>query len=333
MFPSNFQDIPLPYINFFPLDGTDGNEYFNKEDKLFQHSPLFFNEPELIDNSLTEKKNTKKEDNSLNIENNEESNANTKLEKETIFTTYFIKNKSSNLKDDLKSKENNGIKSEIIPKNGSQNKQMIKVGRKRKEDKTIGIHTKNSEDNKMIKIKTIFGNNLHNFINSFLEKGEKLIKLEPTIHEKLKKDFNIRLWDTPLKTIYLTTNIISKKKKEKDKNKEIIKKIYENKDNKYYDIIQLLNLTYGEAFQIFIRNIKPMNLELTNKILNCEILMSSKFPESNDVFNQIILKERRKETEEFIDNYINGEKGIKELSINFINWFKNKKGRNRIKNV
>lgn len=288
--------------------------------------PLYF---PLIENE--EKKEIIKEDSSLNfIFKNEQINENTKLVKRTRFTTFFPGEQNSDSKENLKSKENNEIKS--ISKN-TKNIQSKKLGRKRKSEKKDCIHTKEAENNKIIKIKTYFGNNLHNFINNFLENRDKLKKLESKIHENIKKDFNIRLLNTSLKDIYLTTNII-KNKKQNNHNKEIIKKIYENANNKYYDIIQILNLTYDEALQIFNRNIKPMSLELLNKILDIEILNSStfqKFPEAKDVFNQIIEKERiKKESEEFINKYIYGEKGIKELCINFNDWFNNKKGRNRI---
>ena len=313
----------------------NGNDTPDEENPLFENFsfPLFEFEQQ-IDIS-TEKKEIIKWDYSLNFPfKNEQINVNISLQKETQFTLFVTGNQSSNLKDNLKTKENNGIISEIISKD-NQDKQAKKLGRKRKSNSTRSIHSKNDEDNKMIKIKTCFGNNLHNFINSFLEQGEKLKKLEPKIHEIIKKDFNLRIWDSSLKEIYLTTNTIKRNKKEKDKNKEIIKKIYENENNNYHNIIQIINLTYGEAFQIFIRNIKPINLELTNKILGLDDLIFSKFPEAKDVFNQIIKKERnkktKKESEEFIENYIFGKKGIKELCLNFKDWFNRKKGRNRIK--
>ena len=193
--------------------------------------------------------------------------------------------------------------------------------------KKYSQHSKYSDDNKMIKIRTFLGNNIHRLLNWLLEKDKlKLIKLEPKLfHESLKIDYILKIWNTTLKDIYLTTKISSKYHKlsiyEKDINIKTINKIYNNNTNK--EVIQILNLTYGEIFDIFIRDIKPMSLELSNKIFDSEILNISKFERTTEFFEKIKYKERNNKENE---SYING---IKDLCLNFINKFRSKKGRKR----
>ena len=64
----------------------------------------------------------------------------------------------------------------------------------------------------MIKIRTFLGNNIHRLLNGLLEKDKlKLIKLEPKLfHESLKRDYILKIWNTTLKDIYLTTKISTK---------------------------------------------------------------------------------------------------------------------------
>lgn len=163
--------------------------------------------------------------------------------------------------------------------------------------KNVPQHSKYSEDNIIIKIKTFLGNNIHKFLNGLLEKDElKLVKLEPKLfHESLKKEYILKLWNSTLKDIYTNTKISSKYKKisfyENDINIKIINKIYNENKNK--EVIQILNLTYEEIFNIFIRDIKPMNVELTNKIIGSQILNISKFKTITGFFEEIKTKGKK----------------------------------------
>ena len=156
-----------------------------------------------------------------------------------------------------------------------------------------------------------------------------MLKLEPKLfHQSLKKEYILNIWKNTLKDIYINTKISSKYQKisiyENDINIKTINRIYNENKNK--EIIQILNLTYEEIFEIFIRDIKPMSIELTNKILDSEILNISKFQRTNEFFEKI--KDKEKNNKEF-EEYIYGKNGIKELCLNFIDWFKDKKGRKR----
>ena len=190
------------------------------------------------------------------------------------------------------------------------------------------VNIQYSEDNKMIKIRTFLGNNIHKFLNSLLEKDNlKLLKLEPKLmHENLKKEYIVKIWTTTLKDIYLNTKISSIYRKisiyESDKNIKIINKIYNENKNK--EVVQILNLTYGEIFEIFRRDIKPISLDLSNKIFGSEILNVTKFERTTEFFGKIKEKEKNNKN---VDEYING---IKDLCLDFIDWFKKKIGRKEI---
>ena len=235
----------------------------------------------------------------------------------------FLGNKTK--REEPKNVKNIEINDEKI-KNTIEIKSVKKQGRKKKSEIDKGFHTKNSEDNKMIKIKTFFGNNFQNFVNKILRYAE-LDKLGPKLNVNLKRDFNLKLWDKSLKDIYLETNISRKYSSTEPKNNiKLIKKIYEEKNDK---IIKFLELSYGEVFEIFIKDINTMNLKLIKKIKDSEILDNSKFLTINDFLEKIKDQEKEKgESDEFIDKYITD---IKTLCLNFKQWFLTKKGRKRIK--
>ena len=208
------------------------------------------------------------------------------------------------------------------------NKNKKKRGRKRKSAINKGSHTKDSEDNKMIKIKTFFCNSFQKFVNIIL-RIVKFDKLDSVIGENLKRDFNLELWDKSLKDIYLETNISSIYSTTNPKNnRDLIKKIYKE-ENK--EIIKILDLSYGEVFEIFIKDIKSINLELFQKIKDSIILDNSKFSTIKDFLDKIKEQEKNKgESEEFIEKYI---KDIIRLCLNFRHWFLSKKARQRKKKL
>ena len=251
----------------------------------------------------------------------EKKELNDKTIKETSIS--FLGNKTK--REESKTVKNVEINGDKI-KNRIEIKGTRKRGRKKKSEIDKGVHTKNSEDNKMIKIKTFFGNNFQKFVNKILRYVE-LDKLAPKLNENLKRDFNLKLWDKSLKDIYLETNISSKYSSTEPKNNiKLIKKIYEEKNEK---IIKFLDLSYGEVFEIFIKDINSMNLELITKIKDSEILDNSKFLTINDFLKKIKEQEKEKgESDEFIDKYITD---IKTLCLNFKQWFITKRGRKRIK--
>lgn len=217
-----------------------------------------------------------------------------------------------------------------------EEKQIItgkKKGRKRKEDKTKGKHNKFSEDNIIRKIKTKFLFYIWNLLNeSLLNKNFRFLKIDSNISECLKKDFNISLFDTKIKDLFLNSTISGKYRKEintsKSRNRILVNKIFE--EGKETQVIEILNLTYMELFNIFRSKIVNLSNELKLKIQNIPNLQSPKFTDINKVFNEIYLKElMNNELEKDINAYI--EK-FKLLCGDYENWFFGKNGRNRKKN-
>jgi len=232
----------------------------------------------------------------------------------------------------------NRIEIEITNKNIPHiNEKTKKKGRKKKSEKNNeslakdqNIHTKYDDDNIIIKIKTFFLNNFHKFINGLIKESKmKLKKLDPIIKVNIKQDYNIKLWNTTFKTIYSEEKICKKYNICPDKNKKIIDEIYKN--NSDDELIKILNLTFGEIFEIFIKDLKELNSELLTKVENYEIYKNVEFSNLDYFFNK--MKEEGKkdgQSDEFIEDYINE---IKTKCIYFKNWFDEKIGRERKKRI
>ena len=177
-----------------------------------------------------------------------------------------------------------------------------KRGRKNKEDNLQSVddsaHTKKKEDNMMRKIKT----NLIKFIvkllnNSLKDKTQIFYKINKSISENLKRDFNLELMDRTLEDIFSNTDISGRYKNYS--NKILIQKIKaENKEKK---TIELLNMKFIEVIYM-----------IQDKYLG-EYLQTIEIKENTN--------------EKSIDQeYM---KSLGELFFNYEAWFKEKKGRNR----
>ena len=96
-----------------------------------------------------------------------------------------------------------------------ETKPIKNIGRKSKDDKEKGEHTKYCEDNIIRKIKTNFLIYIHNKINkSIKNKDFHLLRFNSKISENLKKDYNIKLMNTTFKHLYENTNISTKYRKQ-----------------------------------------------------------------------------------------------------------------------
>lgn len=212
------------------------------------------------------------------------------------------------------------------------NEEKSQCGRKTDEEKRNGkkgIHTKDSEDNKIRKIKSFFGKSLYKFIKNSFKEDTDLLKLTIKVNKSLKKDYNERLFKRKLRNLFIETKISDKYKlKNVTTNEQLIKKVYnERKDTA---VIRILNLTYMDAFNIFRRKLKKnskLNPELKKKIEGTQFLDNNKFNDVETFFNKIYKQELQKgENIEDINEYI---KNIKNLILNFEDWFAYKVGRNR----
>jgi hypothetical protein len=205
-------------------------------------------------------------------------------------------------------------------------------GRKKDEDKKNGhkgAHTKDSPDNIIRKIKSFFGKSLYHFIKRSFIKEENLLKLVIDVNINLKKDYNEQLFKTKLRNLFTDSDISAKYKLKNEKsNEELINKVYDEK--KEEAVMKILDLTYIEAFNIFRRKLTPnqeISLDLKRKIEGTNFLDMTQFNDVEMFLNKIIKEEKNKgEKDEDIIAYINV---IKNLILNFENWFEQKVGRNR----
>ena len=260
-------------------------------------------------------------------------NGNNSQDKELIIEIREEKENSKNR--EIKNlKENDTKRMFKIEKVRKEDKEKItQYGRKKQEDKDRGKngdHNRDSEDNKMRKIKSFFGKNLYIFIRDSLRDKKEFLKLEIKINKNLKKDFNEKLFKKKIKDIYLEYDISNKYVHyDKDINQKLIKKIYQEQTETA--VIKILDLTYIEAFDIFRRKIigKDIDPELKSKINGTGFLDNKKFKDF-ECFIGKIREEEKKNSNGDIEEYIND---IKRLCIHFEDWFEKKVGRTRKDNA
>ena len=181
-----------------------------------------------------------------------------------------------------------------------------KRGRKNKTNSNLKdekeVHSKNKEDNLMRKIRT----HLFEFIiillnSSLIDKSEIFHKIDKKVSENLKKDFNLALNNRTLLDIFQNEKI--NKRYEKFSNQELIKKLL--KDKKEVETLKLLNLNFLQIYKLIKDNYLK---EYLNTIEHKEIVLENMS----------------------IDEYL---ESVRTLFLGYEDWFKNKKGRNRVKKV
>ena len=268
--------------------------------------------------------------NSFNNNNYERLNSpknmkNNSFEKEVYFIeirNWEENNENNENNENCENKENNEYNNQV------QKKQ---YGRKSRDIKLMGVkgnHTKIDNDNMIRKIKSFFGKSLYKYLNRIFIGEDQLLKLNIDINRRLKQDFNVKLFDMKLKDIYLESDISDKYKyKTKEDNIKLINKIY--KEQKEIEVITILNLTYYEAFKIFIRKIDSdiFDNNLKEKIKETQILNNKKFEDITVLLNNIEKNGKDNgEKKEDINEY---KRKIIELCLNFKKWFEDKVGRER----
>lgn len=191
-------------------------------------------------------------------------------------------------------------------KTKTKNKSGINLGRKRRSDEREAYHTKYRSDNMMRKIKTYFMNFVHNYLNESLIFSHKtFLKINKKVSENLRKDFNMSLMQMTIKEIYEQHSINEKYsdyKKGRNINQALIKEIFEK--NKDIETIKILN----------------------SKYIDLIIVLRTKFL---DKFSSELIEKEIKLGENKNDAlmYVNE---LKDLLINYEEWFEKKSGRCKI---
>ena len=328
-------------INLLNIFNQDYNASFSVQDYYFLNNKRNREINDIENDSIERDKKEEIKTIKNKMENKEDKfsfekfgcNGNNSQDKELIIEIREEKENSKNR--EIKNlKENDTKRMFKIEKVRKEDKEKItQYGRKKQEDKDRGKngdHNRDSEDNKMRKIKSFFGKNLYIFIRDSFRDKKEFLKLEIKINKNLKKDFNEKLFKKKIKDIYLEYDISDKYVHyDKDINQKLINKIY--KEQTETAVIKILNLTYIEAFDIFRRKIigKDIDPELKNKINGTGFLDNKKFKDF-ECFIGKIREEEKKNSNGDIEEYIND---IKRLCIHFEDWFEKKVGRTRKDNA
>lgn len=237
-------------VNHYYIEFENLKDFINLNNQLF--FPINF---------------TQKEDPNKNIllmkkrnipEYNEEISKNNQQINEISFNIIDNKNENKiNNNNLLELKETNDITIEL----GKDKKDFFKIvkkgknkGRIPKSLNLIGYHTKFSHDNILRKLKVKFFKKIVKYINRIIisKYGAKIKKLLP-LNGKISQNntiiFNRKLLYSKLKDIFLLSEINGKYKLvQKDYNKEIIIKIY-NENIK--ELIDILEMTLLDVYKIF----------------------------------------------------------------------------------
>ena len=247
------------------------------------------------DNSEIDENNTTKDRSSKNIKINSKKKRNIKVIK-------TIGNKIFNI---VKTKKKNNKKGRLL--------------KNVKRRLCIRYHDKYNEDNIIKKIKTSFIAKTRNYINKEYEiylnkhKVKKIVKLikriPPNISTRIKKENNLKWFDSKLKDIF-SDKISSKYSKYPDDyNKNQIEQIY--KENEAKNVISILDKKFRDMYNIYSKDIK------LEGFLTLE----------NDLKKEREIMEKRHE--EGIDNYLEKYQNVAQ---NLEKIFLGKKSRNYNKN-
>ena len=262
------------------------------------------------------------------IDENERANIlNESLNDEKYMEIYFIKNdiyKSDLIEQNKNEKntepdsnQNNKIPESKNNMNNNEEEKNIKIqkdinikkkGRIKKVDinNKIVKHDKLSEDNIIRKLKRYILDYIILMLNQSIKfKSGKFRPLNKIMKERLKRDENVELLNKTIANIFSNTKMNKVSEKKRKSNKDLIEKIYNENIEK--ETIKILNMSFQEILN-----------EIRDKYLDYFL---SKIKEKE------IKIENKKDFD--IEEYINNAKN---LLLNFEDYFRKKKGRNRIKN-
>ena len=235
-----------------------------------------------------------------------------------------------------------------LKKNEIKNKK--KLGRKQKNQIENGSnkneHSKSSDDNIVKKIHSFFLDSILNWINkSFIDENKQfqtltdrkkmkngiLRKISPkVITTNLKKKNVIKTMNTKFKDIF--SNKISSKytKVDENQNKELIEKIYQDKNQPF--VIFILELTFIQAFNYFNGQDKGEDCKKNFLFEHFDINLIEQFLKNLDTikdFLSTIKEKQNNETKEKVKDYA---ERISLLCLNYSDFFLKKFDRSENKN-
>ena len=265
--------IPQDQDLFFPRYSSQFNDFFfhEEEEEESRHPNLENLTQSILDyqNLITDEMPLSKIIQPILEQNNEPKN------KQAVNQLNIIQKETTNTSLTKVSPENtNGIEIKLL-------------GRKRREDKGKGVHSKYKPDNKMRKIKSYYIKYITKNINSSLSpEHKKLLKITPDVNENLNINYNLDLMKKRIKEIY-EENPINKRysKKEIDQyyNKDLVEEIYSK--NEETKAIRILNMTYIEYLDFMRKN----NLnKFKNELRQKEIKNGESQQEANIYVNELV---------------------------------------------
>ena len=214
-----------------------------------------------------------------------------------------LKKKDKEILDHISIKEDKDEKKEKAEKEIEINEDNVNKKRGRRlKDKlyiTQAEHDKFKEDNIIRKIKTSIFKYILDHLNNSLENTKyRFYPLDKDLNENLKKDFNVELLERTIYDIYDNSEINKRFKNPENTNKDLLKKIFEEKLE--IRTIDILNKKYKD----FLNHIREQDLEN---------------------FLETIEEREKKKQEKNIGLYM---EIIKRMLFGYENWFYNKFGRN-----
>lgn len=174
-------------------------------------------------------------------------------------------------------------------------------GRIKKNSNFIGKHDKFSEDNIIRKVKGRFIEKIRKYINREykkfllnhrhkLKKANNLLqRITPKISRKIKRDENLKWFNSKLYNVFSEDVSIKCCLYSKDYNKKQIEKIY--KENEAKSVIDILNKSIKIMYDIYSNNIKIPGLDtLNDDIKELEVKLRK---ENQEDINQYLKKYRK----------------------------------------
>lgn len=247
------------------------------------------------------------------IENEKENSLTESLNDEYFFMRIYFNNIKVN--NNIYKPNLNEINKNDKNTEPDSNQQFInkRRGRKKKRDNNIAEHNKSSEDNLIRKIKRYLLDYILLLLNCSIKfKSGKFRHLNKKMKERLKKDENLELLNKTIADIFSNTKMNKISEKKGKSNKDLIEKIF--KENIETETIKILEKTFQEILN-----------EIRDKYLD-DFLAKIKEKETK-IENKNKMENNNKKDFD-IESYINKAKN---LLFRFEEWFRDKKGRNRIK--